>query len=59
MVNLRTKAAHEQTTSLELHPEQLTPLPANETPMSQVLVESLDSTMSIDTHSPHIPIMIF
>src|SRR5688572_26466821 len=48
MVDPRTKGAHEhkeQTSSLELlHFEQLTPLPANETPMSQVLVEMLDST---------------
>ncbi|RIA97691.1 hypothetical protein C1645_813750 [Glomus cerebriforme] len=36
MVDLCTKAAHEQTVSLESHPEQSTPLPANETPMSQV-----------------------
>ena len=53
-----------QTASLErLHSEQSIPLPANETPMSQVLIEMLDSTMSLvelldsmistDTHSSH------
>jgi hypothetical protein len=70
-VDPRTKDEHEhdhkgQTASLgRLHSEQSIPLPANETPMSQVLIEMLDSTMSLvepldsmmstDTHSSHTP----
>ena len=58
-VNLRTKDKYEhdhkgQMASLgRLHSEQSTLLPANETPISQVLVELLDSMMSTDTHLSH------
>ena len=68
-IDLHTKNEHKhdhkgQTASLRrLHSEQLTPLPANETPISQVLIEMLDLTMSLvepldsmmstNTHSSH------
>ena len=58
LVDLRTKDAHDrkgQTSLKPLHSEQLTPLPnvilPNETPISQLLIEPLDSAMEGEENS--------